>query len=216
MESEVPDSRRFVAVATACEAALVFVARALGWFLSRPPLAQIDWTAQAVGYGLLATLPLVAGLVLITRYPLGPLKPLDKLVQEFLVPLFRPARIWELFLISALAGIGEELLFRGVLQAGVEQFSGSSWLALALASLLFGLAHPISTTYAVLAALIGGYLGWLWMATGNLLVPIVTHGAYDFVALVYLIRRNDELRFPAGGETGTQRGGDAADDVDPM
>ena len=28
---------------------------------------------------------------------------------------------------------------------------------------------------------------WLWLASGNLLVPIVAHGAYDFAALVYLL-----------------------------
>ena len=189
MEPELPDARRLVAAALAFEAALVLVALGLGWFLNRPPLAQIDWTVQSVGHGLLATLPLIAGLVLITRYPLGPLKALDEVVRQFLVPLFRPARLWQLFLISALAGIGEEFLFRGVFQAGLEQFSGSQWLALAVASLLFGLAHPITVTYLVLASLIGVYLGWLWLATDNLLVPIITHGAYDFVALVYLIRR---------------------------
>jgi membrane protease YdiL (CAAX protease family) len=52
---------------------------------------------------------------------------------------------------------------------------------------VFGLAHPISTTYAVLASLIGIYLGFLFVATDNLLVPIVTHAAYDFLALVYLL-----------------------------
>ena len=201
MESELPDARRLVGTAMACEGALVLVALGLGWFLNRPPLAQIGWTIESVGIGLLATLPLVAGLVLITRYPLGPLKALDGVVRQFLVPLFRPARLWQLFVIAALAGIGEESLFRGVVQAGVEQFSGSPWLALAAASLLFGLAHPITVTYAVLASLIGVYLGWLWLATDNLLVPIVTHGAYDFVALLYLLRRNDALRQSAGDKS---------------
>ena len=40
----------------------------------------------------------------------------------------------------------------------------------------------------MIAGLIGLYLGWLWMATGNLLVPIVTHTVYDFVVLVYLVK----------------------------
>jgi membrane protease YdiL (CAAX protease family) len=84
----------------------------------------------------------------------------------------------------------EELLFRGVFQAGLEQFSGSTWFALAAGSLIFGLAHPITPAYVALAGLIGAYLGWLWIATDNLLPPIVAHGAYDFVALVYLLRRN--------------------------
>jgi membrane protease YdiL (CAAX protease family) len=48
--------------------------------------------------------------------------------------------------------------------------------------------HPITRMYVVLCVLVGLYLGWLWMVTDNLLVPIVAHGAYDFFALVYLVR----------------------------
>ena len=57
------------------------------------------------------------------------------------------------------------------------------------ASVLFGLAHPITPAYAVLAAMIGVYLGWLWLAFDkNLLVPITAHALYDFLALIYLVR----------------------------
>ena len=42
----------------------------------------------------------------------------------------------------------------------------------------------------MLAGLIGIYLGWLLAATDNLLVPIVAHAAYDFLALVYLLHRD--------------------------
>ena len=54
--------------------------------------------------------------------------------------------------------------------------------------MLFGAVHLITGTYGIIAAAIGLYLGLLWVASGNLLVPIVTHAAYDFVALVYLLR----------------------------
>ena len=53
---------------------------------------------------------------------------------------------------------------------------------------MFGLLHPITRAYAVIAALLGAYLGGLWLAGGNLLTPIVAHALYDFVALVYLLR----------------------------
>lgn len=177
-------------VAMLCEGALGVIALAVGWFLARPPLEQIDWTAEAVGLGLLAAVPLVAGLLVMIRYPLGSLKALEDVVEQLVLPLFRDCTLGQLLLISLLAGFGEELLFRGVIQAGVHTYSGSPWLALVIASLLFGLAHPLTVTYVVLAGLIGAYLGWLALATENLLVPIVTHAAYDFVALVYLLRRD--------------------------
>ena len=44
----------------------------------------------------------------------------------------------------------------------------------------------------MLAGLIGLYLGWLWLAVGNLLVPIVVHALYDFVALMYLVKVRGE------------------------
>ena len=135
---------------------------------------------------------MLVALWLTTRWPVGPLKPLGQLVERLLVPMFRPCTLVDLVLISAAAGVGEELLFRGVLQTGIAQWTGSVGLAVGMAAVVFGLAHPISITYAVLAAAIGVYLGWLLVATGNLLVPIVTHAAYDFLALVYLLGRSEQ------------------------
>jgi len=48
--------------------------------------------------------------------------------------------------------------------------------------------HTITPAYALLAALIGLYLGGIWMATDNLLVPITIHAVYDFLVLLYLIK----------------------------
>jgi hypothetical protein len=190
MCSDAAGDRAFVGLAIAFEGGLGLVALALGALLGQSPLAEIGWDARAAGQGFLAAAPLLAGLWLMTRWPVGPLGRLDELVRRLVVPLFRNCAMWELLLVAAAAGFGEELLFRGLAQRGIEQLSGSPWLAVALASAIFGLAHPISTTYAVLAALIGVYLGWLLLATDNLLVPIVTHAAYDFLALVYLLRRD--------------------------
>jgi membrane protease YdiL (CAAX protease family) len=99
--------------------------------------------------------------------------------------LFHECNWLELALVALLAGVGEELLFRGVVQhAAAERWGAGAGLV--IASLAFGFAHPLSLTYIVLAATIGFYLGWLWLASGNLLVPIVAHGLYDFIALIYL------------------------------
>jgi membrane protease YdiL (CAAX protease family) len=65
---------------------------------------------------------------------------------------------------------------------------GEDWPALVVSSVLFGLLHPITPTYAVLAGLIGAYLGGVWLANGNLLVVVIVHALYDFIALIYLLR----------------------------
>lgn len=188
MESDAPSSRRLVAIAIVCEAALGVLALGVGWFLARPPLDQISWTTTGIGYGLAATAPLVAGLFVAIWFPVGPIARLEGVVRQLVGPLFGGATIWELLAVSAAAGWGEEMLFRGLIQSGIEQFSGRPWLGLIVAGVLFGAAHPITRTYAVMAAVIGAYLGWLLLVTDNLLVPIIAHGTYDFVALIYFQR----------------------------
>ena len=177
------------ASALAVELGLLMLALLVGWFLEPSPLRQIYLARVDLLYGLAACGPLLAGLVTITHFPWGPLGRLDAFVRRNVVPLFAECRLWQIAVISLLAGIGEEALFRGVIQAGIEQYFGSPAWALAIASILFGLAHLITPTYAVLAGLIGAYLGWLLLATGNLLTPIVAHSAYDFAAILYLLRR---------------------------
>jgi hypothetical protein len=170
------------------EGGLALLAMAIGWLLSRPPLEQISWTWAAAGQGIVATVPMVGLLILMVRWPVGPLRSLLELVERQLVPSLRNCKLADLALISLAAGVGEELMFRGVLQTWLAQSTGNTWLAVVVAAALFGAAHPISLTYAAVAALIGVYLGWLFVASGNLLAPIVTHAAYDFVALVMLLR----------------------------
>jgi membrane protease YdiL (CAAX protease family) len=75
------------------------------------------------------------------------------------------------------------------MQAGIaERFP--AWLAVAGAGLLFGAMHWLTLSYAVLAGLVGMYLGAVFLLSGNLLVPIVAHGLYDVVALSILARRH--------------------------
>jgi membrane protease YdiL (CAAX protease family) len=84
------------------------------------------------------------------------------------------------------------MLFRGLVQNGLAERFGlpfGPWIGLLVASAVFGLAHMISTTYALVAMVIGIYLGLLLVVTDSIATPIVAHGLYDFVALLYLLRR---------------------------
>ena len=60
--------------------------------------------------------------------------------------------------------------------------------------MLFGVCHWLNTTYAILAMLAGVYFGVLLMLSGSLWTPIVAHAAYDFCALVYLLRPQNLIR----------------------
>ncbi|MCA1686202.1 MAG: CPBP family intramembrane metalloprotease [Planctomycetia bacterium] len=92
----------------------------------------------------------------------------------------------DLALIAVAAGVGEEMLFRGVIQGALARPLGPI-AAVAAAGAVFGLFHPVSTAYVVVAGLLGAYLGLVWLATGNLLAAMVAHAVYDFVALLALL-----------------------------
>jgi membrane protease YdiL (CAAX protease family) len=193
-----PEVRHLVPLAVAFEGGLALLALGLGWLCNYWPLETFPTSADRISDGVwiggLATLPMLLGLVLINRYPLGPLADLKQVVDEMLVPLFRNVSLAGLVIIAVMAGVGEEMLFRGLLQGGLADAlrdrmgqQAAAWTALAAASVVFGLMHPITKLYALLCVLVGFYLGWLWIITDNLLVPMVAHALYDFAALIYLL-----------------------------
>jgi membrane protease YdiL (CAAX protease family) len=177
--------------AVAFEGSLAVLAVALGWLLGRNPLDALHWSWTDLGLGVAAALIPLAVLMPCLIYPFGPLADLVRVIEELLIPLFAQCRVVDLAIISLLAGLGEEMLFRPIVQLSIAQFAGGSvgpWAGLVGAAIAFAAAHWITTTYAVIAGLIGLYLGAVWLATGNLLVPITTHAVYDFVVLVYLVK----------------------------
>jgi membrane protease YdiL (CAAX protease family) len=130
---------------------------------------------------------LLLGLVVCSRIRSGPLARLLELVRERIRPLFAGCSAGDLALIALSAGIGEELLFRGLIQPGLAVWM-PAWAALAITSALFGLAHLVTPTYALVAGLIGLYLGALLLFSDNLVAPVLVHALYDLAALHLLIR----------------------------
>ena len=188
----------FIFYAALFEGSLIFLALLLGWLgLSDPaqPLNRLSWSEQmrpALIWGLLGTLPLLALLFLIERVPVWPFRQLSEVTEQLVKPLFRGTAIHELLLVSLLAGLGEELLFRWAIQGGLGANGGSAidhaW-ALLFASLLFGLCHYLNLAYALFTFVIGIYFGCLMWLAGTWIAPAIAHGLYDFIALIYLTRK---------------------------
>jgi uncharacterized protein len=178
-------------MAVLVEGGMGLLALGLGWLLGCPPAKTIRWDPTDALWGLAATVPMVAVLLACVYVPLGFLRKLLGTIDRLVAPLFRGWGLLEMALVAGLAVLGEEMLFRGVIQSAISDRMGGPHGPLAglvLTSLLFGSVHAISPAYAILAAGIGFYLGGLWIATENLLVPVLAHAVYDFVALVYLVR----------------------------
>jgi hypothetical protein len=187
MDEEQPHRRLIVAVGVGIEGGLALVAWGLGWLVGQRPGRDLRWDWGSVALGALATGPLLLLFSWSQRSTLRPLVRIRAFFDVVVRPLLGPCTVIDLALISIAAGFGEELLFRGVVQGAAVRWAGLG-PGIALASVLFGLAHPITPGYTVLAAVMGAYLGLLWVATGNLLAAIVTHALYDFLALLYLLR----------------------------
>jgi len=171
----------------AFEAALVLVAFVWGWLFKQRPLVDLRWNLQAFGLGLAGALPPFIFFLWTLRSNLRFLARHRDLVQRLIQHVFAGWTVPQFALISACAGFCEETLFRGAIQASLVVRLGPA-LALGVASLLFGASHLITWTYGILAALIGCYLGVLYLWTGNLLVPMTAHFVYDFIALVWLVQ----------------------------
>ena len=181
--------RRRLLLACAAESALVLLALPIAFALDVPLLADFRWSAADLLLGLAATVPMLALPWWVMRSRLGPLAHLRGLLEQRLLPFFAGWPAVALVLLSVVAGVSEEILFRAVLQGGLEGPLGAP-AALLVASALFGAAHAVTRSYALLAAVVGLWLGGLWMLGGNLLVPIVAHAAYDAVVLVAMVRRD--------------------------
>jgi membrane protease YdiL (CAAX protease family) len=189
-ESDLESRRQTVVLlAVLVEGGLLASASVLGWMIDQPPLRFFDWTVWGVVWGIVAALPLVALFFVFQRWPIGPLGRIQRFSEEVIRPLLAPCSWVDLLGISALAGLGEETLFRGVLQEAATRWCNSVWIGIIVVSILFGLMHSITFTYVVLAALMGAYIGCVWLyADHNLLVVVITHALYDFVVLMWLLR----------------------------
>lgn len=159
----------------------------LGWILGYPPLASFAWEWRDALLGAAAGVPLAFAFWALMRLPLGPLQRFQKFCDEEVTPLFAKSYWSEIGLVALSAGVGEEMLFRGVLQTAFCAWLGTRW-GIAITSIVFGLLHPISITYVLYAGCIGFYLGAIFHFNENLLTVMVTHAVYDFAALGYLIR----------------------------
>ena len=166
------------------EGSLLPLAWILAWLIDVPLLLSPG--LQGIGLGILATLPMWWLLHTLRELDLNSLRELFEWVEGNLLPLFRGATTWQLAAIAVLAGLGEEMLFRGVIQQALQQWLGP-WTGLLLASLVFGAAHWVSLTYMVFACLMGFYLGLLYWLSGDLLLVVIVHALYDFLALRLLL-----------------------------
>lgn len=174
------DRTSFLNLAGVMQGGLIVLALLLAAAAGLAPLDAIGWNWTDTGIGLAAVLPL-----LLAFFALRNLR--DIVVDVVGKPLSR-CTWYDLILLAAVAGFSEELLFRGVLQPWIGRLH--PWAGILAANLIFGLMHAVTPTYAIVATIFGFYLSWLFAEPGdsNLLRPMVTHAAYDYIAFLLVVR----------------------------
>jgi membrane protease YdiL (CAAX protease family) len=174
---------RLVVVAVAGETVLALVA--VVWIWTRGLPVEVGDPARGLVLGLGAAALLAAVNYGVLRF--APVRALRRLYVETLRPVFAAASGFDTAAVSLAAGLGEELLFRGAVQAE---------FGVVVAGLLFGLAHVggrDSLVFGAWVAVMGLGLGGLAHVGGGLLAPVVAHVVYDAAAIGY-IRRDAATR----------------------
>jgi membrane protease YdiL (CAAX protease family) len=190
MKNQALEADSFFSTACIFEGALLIVALLLGWLTSVDCFASFGFSEKALMQGVMLTLPLIVFFFVLQRLPFAGLTRINTLLEETLgARLYR--RHWtDMLVLAGIAGVAEEVLFRGFLQPWLEN-SLSLMGALLVSNLVFALVHAVTPLYAFLAMAIGMYLGLALDYGGErqLLIPVMIHSLYDFVVFIVILRK---------------------------
>jgi membrane protease YdiL (CAAX protease family) len=179
------DHRSFMRFAGMFEAALALLAVLIGWLVGIVPSLIVP-SLESVLIGIAATLPLILVYFVTAAIPLDAFQRIQNLLIATLGRPLAECRWHEVALLALLAGVCEELLFRGVIQPWLSRVGEPTGVV--GTSLLFGLAHSVTPTYFLLASGIGFYLSGVQAAAGHIAAPMLTHALYDWFAFRQIAR----------------------------
>lgn len=120
---------------------------------------------------------------------MGETVPAMRRIRDRLIAMldFSQLTLWHALAFGLLAGIPEEMLFRGAIQPVV---------GVLLASLIFGVLHAITPTYTVYATVAGLLLGLLAEWRGDLWAATAAHIVYDAALFIWMARQAGRLSPP--------------------
>ncbi len=193
MSAAPKDDPKLLAIALAGTAFLGVIAFVLSVVTATPLAPQFQWSVLDAFIGVVGAVPLCLFLwwFMTTRRPVYVRFREDQI--DFFSQIgfrFTPLRI---VLMAMFAGIFEEVLFRGALQSALVKIS-PLLVAILVSNLIFGAVHWRTSLYALIASVIGVWMGVLFALTNNLITPILTHAVYDLIALWVTARAIDARR----------------------
>jgi uncharacterized protein len=112
--------------------------------------------------------------------------------MDFLITDMRQTKsiVFMLFCTGLLAGLGEELFFRGCLQNLVIKYTKKPWLGIIITAVLFSAFHMEFTGFLPRFAL-GALLGAAYWYSGSLWVSVLGHAAFNITSVVAMYYNQD-------------------------
>ncbi|WP_010588047.1 CPBP family intramembrane glutamic endopeptidase [Schlesneria paludicola] len=203
-ESIPADRDEFLKLAILFQGGLLLLAVLIAWLVGRPVWSQITFSFVQLGVGIIATLPMLLFLGLTYKSQSNQFAQIRTILSDTLGEPLSACHWYDLAGLALLAGVSEEFLFRGVLEPAFQPWG--TVLAIILSNLIFGTCHAVTPAYAIYAALLGAYLSLTRWVTDepNLMVPIICHSLYDFIAFFIIknsYRRSDKQSLPIADTT---------------
>ncbi|NPA33666.1 MAG: CPBP family intramembrane metalloprotease [Chlorobi bacterium] len=133
-------------------------------------------------------------------------KPMDIMRQGTLalllwVPDASQASMWQTILLMAvLPAVAEELIFRGTFLKYLHETTNTVHFAVFLTAFLFALLH-FSVTQFIPIFVMGLVLGYLYIYSGTIWIPIIVHSLFNSVPVViHFLYRQGKLSIPNPNE----------------
>ncbi len=170
----------------ASQLAIVLLGAFLLWAVEVSLPSAIIGELSAIGGGIVLAVVTFFLIALLFRIGGNFAQVLRADIQRVMV-LFTGCSWWHVTCIAALAGIGEELLFRVFFQNWLNNYVTIS-VAILVVSIIFGLLHYLSCAYFICALLMSIAFGVVYYLSGSQLMIMVWHGVYDFIALIVIMK----------------------------
>jgi len=180
---------------------LVFLGAMICWLSWRHPGSwralgiRVTWGAVGAGLGLGAALYAVVALGVgqlvvwvLEQLSGAPVEPPEQLPDD----LHGGVAVLAVLVVVVLAPIAEELYFRGILFRSVRDVRGPG-VGIAVSAALFGLVHYAPAEGAgelvlpLVMVLTGAVLAVLYERSGNLVVPIAAHMAFNAIGVTLIL-----------------------------
>lgn len=116
----------------------------------------------------------------------------NEITKAFLSTKSIGGLLGNLFIVAVLPAIGEELLFRGLLQKLIKKMTGNAHSAIWITAILFSALH-LQFFGFLPRLLLGAFFGYLLEWTGTLWLPIIAHFVNNAAGVVVFFITGDGL-----------------------